>query len=603
MAMKYSAHKSANSIYSPAAFLAAGAFFGLTFSVARALSDQPPPPGYLTSAPAASWTGFYAGLNAGYGWDASPNVYTTAAPLLTRFDNLVDLNWGYAPGSLTHAGASALASTGVADTAGSGGIGGGQIGYNFQFNNFVAGLEADIQSARIAGRGSFAGAALAGVNVFGADTALTSVEHAKSLDWLGTVRGRLGYLVTPTLLAYVTGGLAYGGVSASTNIHEQWSGPAYGSGLRSSGAVGHFSDTRVGWTLGGGLEWMFAQNLSLKAEYLYYDLGSAQWTSSPATSTYTLCAVSPCNVATYFTNAVVAASRTRFDGHIARVGLNYHFSPFGFAPVPVSIPSPVMGWTGFYAGLNAGYAWDASPNVYTAGTPLLSNLGMSGLDWGSASALSATGAAGTNGSGGLAGGQLGYNRQFNNFVAGLEADIQSVHMRGRGAFSNAAQSAVDFLGTTYTDTSMSSVEHEKTVDWLGTVRGRLGYLVTPTLLAYATGGLAYGGVTARAGAFQVWSGNFLAPSLQTSGAAGRFSDTLVGWTAGGGFEWMFAPQVSLKGEYLYYDLGRWLFSLHDLPALHPCRLAHALRRPYRPRRSELPFRLGTQPCRRLTDRS
>jgi outer membrane immunogenic protein len=79
---------------------------------------------------------------------------------------------------------------------------------------------------------------------------------------------------------------------------------------------GSFSDTRVGWTAGGGLEWLFAPNWSAKAEYLYYDLGAVTYGGSPI-ATFT-------GGALFTLNAL--QSSTRFNGHVVRAGLNYHFN-------------------------------------------------------------------------------------------------------------------------------------------------------------------------------------------------------------------------------------------------------------------------------------
>ncbi|MGB8898002.1 MAG: outer membrane beta-barrel protein [Methylocella sp.] len=84
--------------------------------------------------------------------------------------------------------------------------------------------------------------------------------HAGGIDYFGTLRGRYGYLFTPTLLVYGTGGFAYGGTGTSS-----------------------LTTTPLGWAAGGGLEWMFFPNWSLKVEYLYYEL--AKQTSNFATLT------------------------------------------------------------------------------------------------------------------------------------------------------------------------------------------------------------------------------------------------------------------------------------------------------------------------------
>jgi outer membrane immunogenic protein len=222
------------------------------------------------------------------------------------------------------ASASALSGTGNFPIDNGGFIGGGQIGYNYQFyNNFVVGLEADIQG--IAGSSSTATAgAGAGVPGFPANALSGTVSTSKSLDYLGTVRGRIGYLVTPTLLVYGTGGLAYGGANSSTSVFQGLSGPV-GPGLQTAfGTSGSYSDTLVGWTAGAGLEWLFAPNWSAKLEYLYYDLGTVSYGSGLIAST----AASGAN---FFTNVV--STTTKFDGHIVRAGVNYHFNWGSAAPV------------------------------------------------------------------------------------------------------------------------------------------------------------------------------------------------------------------------------------------------------------------------------
>ena len=85
----------------------------------------------------------------------------------------------------------------------------------------------------------------------------------------------------------------------------------------------------------------------------------------------------------------------------------------------------------------------------------------------------------------------------------------------------------------------------------GTVRGRAGLLLTPTLLVFGTGGLAYGEADLSA----AWFSPKLTPVLNAGGTAYGYQDMRTGWTGGGGVEWMFLPKWSAKVEYLYYDLG------------------------------------------------
>jgi len=105
---------------------------------------------------------------------------------------------------------------------------------------------------------------------------------SRGVDWLGTVRGRVGFLATPALLMYGTGGFAYGEVKVSTSITQSNTDCAnFGAGscVASNAATSGESQTRAGWTAGGGFEWLFAPQWSAKAEYLFYDLGSVTFSN------------------------------------------------------------------------------------------------------------------------------------------------------------------------------------------------------------------------------------------------------------------------------------------------------------------------------------
>ena len=127
-------------------------------------------------APAASWAGWYIGLNAGANWQRSADSF------------------GYAGGD--------LGPTNV-NTRSTGFIGGGQIGYNWQNGNFVYGLEGDISG--LAGHTS----------TFIPTPGSTGKAISNKITWLSTFRARAGLVVGPNTLAYVTGGLAVGGVKDS----------------------------------------------------------------------------------------------------------------------------------------------------------------------------------------------------------------------------------------------------------------------------------------------------------------------------------------------------------------------------------------------------
>jgi outer membrane immunogenic protein len=267
----------------------------------------PPPP------PPPLWTGFHVGLNAGAGWGNSNGQYLAVAP--TAFD----AGWPAGDAALASTQAAAFAAAASASVTGGnnvGFIGGGQIGYDWQFyGSFLAGLEADIQGiASSGGARSIITAVPAGDGV----SNFVGVTSGRSnIQYLGTVRGRLGWLFLPTLLAYGTGGLAYAGV----NLHTATSVTSDAVTTAGFGGV-NFSNTQVGWTAGGGVEWMFVPNWSAKVEYHYYDLGTV-------TQNYGLVGA---NTAANLNAAFAGQARARVNGNIVRAGVNYHFN-WAAAPV------------------------------------------------------------------------------------------------------------------------------------------------------------------------------------------------------------------------------------------------------------------------------
>lgn len=232
----------------------------LALAGSAAAEPQAPPP---------LWTGFYIGLNAGYTWGESQNSSISTLPIV----NPVLVGTGALTIAEIVSGSAALGSTGVLPTRSGGFIGGGQVGYNRRIGDFVAGVEADIQGvAGGAGSGSdWRASPLPPTPLVW----LTNIAARKTVDYLGTLRGRLGWLVTPTLLAYGSGGLAYGGAAANFSVFQKIPGadPPDPPALIGASA---FANTRVGWTGGGGLEWLLWPNWSVKAEYLYYDLGGTR---------------------------------------------------------------------------------------------------------------------------------------------------------------------------------------------------------------------------------------------------------------------------------------------------------------------------------------
>jgi outer membrane immunogenic protein len=287
----------------------AGAMALTGAAFAADLTPRAPPPVYVPPPPL--WTGLYVGINAGGTWSNSTTIHTTTDDV---FGN-PGLGGGPAAGV-----ASAALATGSVPVNNSGFIGGGQIGYNYQFyNSWVAGIEADIQGVAASNSAHlvFSEGAIAGFPANPIDQNLSSSMRS---DYLGTVRGRLGFTITPTLLVYGTGGLAYGQTNAATDITQVIENAAALPNHYSS--FGSISNSRVGWTAGGGGEWLFAPNWSVKVEYLYYDLGSVSYGLSPLQNFNT--------AGTLFTSGA-PFSRASFRGNIVRAGLNYHFT----FPAPV----------------------------------------------------------------------------------------------------------------------------------------------------------------------------------------------------------------------------------------------------------------------------
>ena len=275
--------------------LALVASIGSAFGADLATKKAPP-----IVEPLPIWNGFYVGLNAGGTW-ASNNVATST----------YGLGSGVAPYA-NNAPAVAAATANPYSTSNNftGFIGGGQVGYNWQFRDkFILGGEADIQ-----GVASNSGS----VKIYGTGTDSTGTQYSTfgnrqaNLSYLGTVRGRVGYLFTPSLLVYGTGGVAYGNASTSTSYATSDTRGGVGYGTSNT------SNTQVGWTAGGGVEWMFMQNWSAKAEYLYYNLGSAN-SSATVTSANNAWAYNVQN-------------STQFNGNLVRAGVSYHFN-LGAAPV------------------------------------------------------------------------------------------------------------------------------------------------------------------------------------------------------------------------------------------------------------------------------
>jgi len=280
-------------------FFAAALLIPTAIHAADMPVKAPPPPAVY------NWTGFYIGGNVGGGWghrdvDFSANDPSARASIGPN-----------QPAPLSPPASVAF------DVSGA--VGGAQIGYNIQVNpRWLVGLEADIDAADIKGAGLSTGVHAATIPY-----TLPIDEHVK---WFGTVRGRLGFLPAPNLLAYVTGGFAYGRIDHSGSWSNNSAGffilniPAGGGPSTVCGPgvcwAGSSSNTVSGWTVGGGLEYALWQHWTIRAEYLYLSLDN-----KPLTQTQIPTSPLPAGG----TPSTFNSNYSRANLNIARVGLSYKF--------------------------------------------------------------------------------------------------------------------------------------------------------------------------------------------------------------------------------------------------------------------------------------
>ena len=196
-------------------------------------------------------------------------------------------------------------------------------------------------------------------------------------------------------------------------------------------------------------------------------------------------------------------------------------------------------WSGFYIGGNVGKAWGKSNFVSTFGCPA-----GGGCFYSNPVNLEAVGLAGTgsaNDDNWTGGGQVGFNWQSGVVVWGVEADFQSFSL----GITRTVSGPFPANMTSYNVTTGYNT------DWLFTARGRLGWTVTPTVLLYATGGVALTDLQVS-NQFVDDAANF--GGVNTFGTSSA-SSTRTGWTVGGGLEVALGNNWTAKGEYLYLDFG------------------------------------------------
>ena len=515
------------------------------------------------------WTGFYAGMNAGYNFGTNNNVISES------FSQTANINVSPDPAKIlytpqvTGVGQAQSGQFGILQ---SGFIGGGQIGYNLELSQqILLGMETDIQTSSVRGTAQEIGAGYNGypwtflfthpaLTVFNpiGNTTITS-----GVDWLGTLRARFGYLISPSLLIYGTGGLSYGGgygdyynsvianhIGFGTpDVNDPYNHVWVGNG--------HANQFLLGWNGGAGLEWMFAPQWSLKTEAIYWNLGNQNILTNtvdpppiPIPSANSSGWVLPM--------ATVGRAQINYQGIITRIGLNYHFNSNQKDDAVSGIindnlsSNPNDRWSGLYFGFNGGYSfgtnkptssqnWGLVPWQTTAGNIAI------------AAPFSMSGTTANNVSGGMAGALIGINIPVKEkFITGIEADILSGDLRNGSLINNTGP-----IGFIKSNNAIGNQSVDSGIDFLGSLRGRFGYLFFPSLLIYGTGGLTYGKAYANVNQNAVESFSVSGTGwTQTWIGYGSKSSMLTGWNVGGGIEWLVMPDWSVKTEVAYWNIGQ-----------------------------------------------
>ncbi len=259
------------------------ATLGIAFLINQAqAADLGRRPAYVPPAPPApvyNWTGFYIGVNGGAGWGTSESTVNLATPAIPAFGIIVP----------PIAFAFPLSSHNV-----NGFLGGGQIGYNYQFNSWLVGIEGDGDWADIKGNGP----------------CLAILNCTTKVKWTADITGRLGVLPTDRLLVYVKGGVSWANVDYSFG-----NAIAIGAPFPFAAAVSANQNlTKTGGLLGLGTEYAFAPNWTAKLEYNYADYGTQ-------TNNFLVGAAATGIGAIAFN----VPTQTDLKVHTIRAGINYKF--------------------------------------------------------------------------------------------------------------------------------------------------------------------------------------------------------------------------------------------------------------------------------------
>jgi outer membrane immunogenic protein len=282
----------------------------VAFAAPAAAADMP----LKAPAPVAIdiWTGGYVGANVGYDW-GSDSINSTGTP-----GNCTNAGAGCATAPINYLSSiQAQAATFNASVNHSGFIYGGQAGHNwlvhnmFWTNDGVLGVEVDFQGKSDSHSTTFS-SVTADPNFAGFPMNQT-VTQTDRINALGTLRGRAGLLWGPSTLIYATGGVAWASVRSTMAITQNENNPP---ALLPFGGTSQANTEVFGAVIGGGIEWKWTANWSVKAEYLYADFGNVSSTTQ---------LVQPNLVLGGVQGNATALTTTHLHDNIARVGVNYRF--------------------------------------------------------------------------------------------------------------------------------------------------------------------------------------------------------------------------------------------------------------------------------------
>jgi outer membrane immunogenic protein len=275
-----------------ASIVTAGAILGIGAASAADLPARTYTKAPTIVAPVYNWTGFYVGVNAGGDWNQSDPTTTTVVSSAPTYINLVSI------GAISAAGAQRINSSGF--------TGGLTAGYNWQSSNFVFGIESDFNYFGVRGSKT------SGPVLYPCCAPSTfTVNSSVSSDWLITLRPRIG-IASNNWLFYATGGLAVANVKSDFSFTDTFASAAESASI---------SKTKAGWTAGVGTEYAVMNGWSVKAEYLYVDLGRDGTTSSNLHNRDAF-GIFPAN---FFFPLNVFTHSADLRSNIVRVGLNYKF--------------------------------------------------------------------------------------------------------------------------------------------------------------------------------------------------------------------------------------------------------------------------------------